>query len=99
MADFDQDGKQDLLAKRPDGNLLLYRSTGAGTFIAGTRRVVGVSWNIVDSITKVSGFTPGKQGLLSRLSDGRLAHYPFKNGIWGARTIVGPGWSNYNIFR
>ena len=99
MADFDQDGKQDLLAKRSDGNLLLYRTTGAGTFVPGTRRAVGVGWNIVDSITKTTGFTPGKQGLLSRLADGRLAHYPFRNGIWGARTIVGPGWSQYNIFR
>ncbi|WP_314195377.1 galactose oxidase-like domain-containing protein [uncultured Arthrobacter sp.] len=99
MADFDQDGKQDLLAKRSDGNLLLYRSTGAGSFMAEPRPVVGTGWNVVNSITKVSGFTPGKQGLISRLTDGRLAHYPFSNGKWGARTILGSGWSTYNVFR
>jgi hypothetical protein len=36
---------------------------------------------------------------MSRLSDGRFAHYPFSKGIWGARTIVGIGWGSYNIFR
>lgn len=36
---------------------------------------------------------------MARLSDGRLAHYPFKRGPWGDRTFVGRGWSTYNIFR
>ncbi|MET3935840.1 hypothetical protein ABIE00_003886 [Arthrobacter sp. OAP107] len=99
MADFDQDGKQDLLTRRSDGKLLLYRSTGGGTFIAEPRRVVGISWNIVNNITRVTGFTPGNLGLLSRLTDGRMAHYPYRNGNWGTRTIVGSGWSAYNIFR
>ena len=99
MADFDQDGKQDLLAKRSDGSLLLYRSTGAGTFVAEPRRVIGTGWNAISSITRVSGFTPGKQGLITRLTDSRLAHYPFSKGTWGTRTILGSGWNAYNIFR
>ena len=99
MLDFDQDGRQDLLAKRSDGNLLLYRSTGTGTFIAEPPRRVGIGWNTVDSITAVSAFAGGSQGVISRLTDGRLAHYPFSKGIWGARTIVGSGWGGYNIFR
>ncbi|MFJ5693920.1 S8 family serine peptidase [Arthrobacter sp. NPDC093125] len=99
MVDFDQDGKQDLLAKRSDGGLVLYRSTGTGAFVAESRRVVGTGWNTINSITGVGGFTIGSHGLMSRLGDGRLAHYPYSRGTWGARTIVGSGWGSFNIFR
>ncbi|WP_236783129.1 FG-GAP repeat domain-containing protein [Arthrobacter sp. QXT-31] len=99
MTDFDQDGEQDLLAKRSDGRLLLYRSTGTGGFVSEARPTVGTGWNSINSITAVDGFTTGGHGLMSRLSDGRLARYPFSKGTWAARTIVGSGWGNYNIFR
>lgn len=99
MVDFDQDGKQDLLAKRSDGSLVLYRSTGTGSFIPGARPRVGTGWSSINSITGVGGFTIGSHGLISRLSDGRLAHYPYSRGTWGARTIVGSGWGSFNIFR
>jgi hypothetical protein len=99
MVDFDQDGKQDILAKRSDGKLSLYRSNGTGGFVNETRRVVGAGWNTVNSITKVSAFTSGSHGVIGRLTDGRLAHYPFSKGTWGTRTIVSSGWGGYNIFR
>jgi len=99
MVDFDQDGAQDILANRTDGSMVLYRSTGAGGFVPESRRRVGNGWNIITSITSMAGFTAGSSGLMSRLSDGRLAHYPFSRGTWGARAIVGSGWSPYNIFR
>ncbi|MFC9336254.1 FG-GAP repeat domain-containing protein, partial [Arthrobacter sp. NPDC057009] len=99
MTDFDQDGEQDLLAKRSDGRMLLYRSTGTGGFVSEARPTVGTGWNSINSITAVDGFTTGGHGLMSRLSDGRLARYPFSKGTWAARTIVGSGWGNYNIFR
>jgi hypothetical protein len=97
MTDFDQDGNQDLLAKRSDGRMVLYRSTGAGGFLSEARRTVGTGWNSINSITAVGGFTTGSSGLMTRLTDGRLAHYPFSKGTWRARAIV--GWSNYNIYR
>jgi hypothetical protein len=99
MTDFDQDGSQDLLAKRSDGRLVLFRSNGTGAFVAESRPAVGSGWNSINSITAVAGFTTGSSGLLARITDGRLAHYPFSRGTWGARTIVGAGWSSYNIFR
>jgi hypothetical protein len=99
MTDFDQDGSQDLLAKRSDGVMVLYRSTGTGGFVAEARRAVGAGWNSINSITSVSGFTSGSSGLMSRLTDGRLAHYPFSKGAWGPRAVVGAGWSPYNILR
>lgn len=98
-SDFDQDGHQDLLAKSSDGRLMLYRGTGAGGFVSETRRTVGTGWNTINSITTSSGFTTGSSGLMTRLSDGRLAHYAFRKGVWGARAVVGSGWSSYNILR
>ncbi|MFE5835326.1 hypothetical protein [Arthrobacter sp. NPDC056493] len=99
MTDFDQNGTQDLLAKRSDGTLVLYRSNGTGGFVAEARRTVGAGWNSINSITAVAGFTTGSSGLMTRLTDGRLAHYPFTKGTWGPRTIEGAGWSSYNILR
>lgn len=99
MVDFDQNGTQDLLAKRSDGSLLLYRSNGAGGFVSESRPRVGSGWGSINSITGVAGFRSGNHGLISRLTDGRLAHYPFSKGYWGTRTIVGSGWGGYNIFR
>ncbi|MFC9335696.1 FG-GAP repeat domain-containing protein [Arthrobacter sp. NPDC057009] len=99
MTDFDQDGAQDLLAKRSDGSLILYRSTGTGGFVSGARPTVGTGWNSISSITAVAGFTTGSSGLITQLSDGRLAHYPFSRGTWGARTIIGTGWSTFNVLR
>ncbi|MBT2519694.1 PKD domain-containing protein [Arthrobacter sp. ISL-28] len=100
MADYDQDGAQDILAKRSDGSLVLYRSTGAGSFQPGTPPVIGNGWNSINSITKLEGYQgPGSYGLMGRFTDGRLAYYPILNGTWGTRTMEGSGWGPYNIFR
>ncbi|MET3932221.1 VCBS repeat-containing protein [Arthrobacter sp. OAP107] len=83
VTDFDQDGGQDLLAKRSDGRMVLYRSTGTGGFVSGTRHTVGTGWNSINTITAVDGFqSTGSHGLMTRLVDGRLAHYPFSKGTW-----------------
>jgi PKD repeat protein len=101
MADYDRDSAQDILAKRRDGKLLLYRSTGFGTLRPGPRPVDGGGWNSINSITTLEGFQgAGTYGLMSRLTDGRLAYYPIRNGTWGTRIMAGGGgWGPYNIFR
>lgn len=100
MADFDGDSRADILAKRSDGALLQYRSDGNGRFLAESRKTIGTGWGIITSITNLPGFNGiGQQGLMTRLTDGKLAYYPFANGTWGARSIEGSGWNGYNIFR
>lgn len=99
MTDFDGDSRMDILAKRSDGALLQYRSNGSGSFISEGRPTIGTGWGIIDSITNLPGYKGiGQQGLMTRLTDGRLAYYPFADGRWGARSFVGAGWSAYNIF-
>ncbi|MDR6555704.1 PKD repeat protein [Arthrobacter pascens] len=100
MADYNRDSAQDILAKRSDGSLVLYRSTGLGTFQPGQYPVVGGGWNSTNSITTLEGYQgAGTYGLMARLTDGRLAYYPIHNGTWGTRTIEGGGWGAYKIFR
>lgn len=100
MTDFDGDARMDLIAKRSDGALIEYRSNGAGSFVNESRRTVGSGWQGINSMTDLPGFArTGTQGVLTRLTDGRLAYYPFARGRWGASSIVGSGWGSFNIFR
>lgn len=100
MIDFDGDSRMDILAKRSDGKLVQYRSDGAGRFLSESRKTIGTGWGSVNSMTSLPEFNGmGKQGLMTRLSDGRLAYYPFANATWGSRTIEGSSWSTYNLFR
>lgn len=100
MTDFDGDSRMDILAKKADGKLIQYRSDGAGRFLSESRKTIGTGWGIIDSMTDLPGFNGmNQQGIMTRLTDGRLAYYPFANGVWGARTIAGSGWGGYNLFR
>ena len=100
MTDFDGDSRMDILAKRSDGKLIQYRSDGNGRFLSESRKTIGTGWGIIDSMTDLPGFNGmGQQGIMTRLTDGRLAYYPFANGSFGPRSIEGSGWSSYNIFR
>jgi subtilisin family serine protease len=96
MADFDRDSKQDLLAKRSDGSLILYR----GSRQLGDPLQIGAGWDAINAITEVEGYQGGgSYGLVARMTDGRLAYYPISNGFWGTPSIVGSGWNGYSIFR
>lgn len=100
MTDFDGDSRMDLLAKKSDGKLVQYRSNGSGRFLSEPRRTIGTGWQGINSMTALSGFhKAGGQGIVSRLGDGRLAYYPFAQGSWGSRSVIGAGWSTYNLFR
>lgn len=94
-ADFDGDGKQDLLAKNKTGDLLLYRGNGTGTFFSETRRVVGKGWNGMTHISGISNHLGTKAfGILTRDSSGNLYHYPLLKNAFGQRTLIGNGgWS------
>ncbi|GAA2175201.1 hypothetical protein GCM10009784_16600 [Arthrobacter parietis] len=100
MTDFDGDSRMDILAKKADGKLIQYRSNGTGQFLSESRRTIGTGWRSVNSMGSLPGFDQsGGQALMTRLTDGRLAYYPFAAGRWAARSIVGSGWSDYNLFR
>ena len=100
MADFDNDRRQDLLVTRATGELLLYRSDGAGKFAAEPRRRVGTGWNALVQSHASFGFQgPGTRGLTAKTTDGRLVYYSLGNNQFTGLRAVGPGWQSFNIFR
>ena len=100
MADFDNDRRQDLLVTRGSGELLLYRSDGAGKFVAEPRRRVGAGWSAVVQSHASFGFQgSGTRGLTAKTTDGRLFYYSLGNNQFTGSWPVGLGWQSFNIFR
>ncbi|MDF9278965.1 D-alanyl-D-alanine carboxypeptidase family protein [Arthrobacter sp. EH-1B-1] len=100
QADWDRDGNQDILAIRTNGQLALYRSTGAGAFVNEARRVIGHGWQGMDSVKAIAGFQgPGSYGLRARSAAGELRYYPMPGNRWGAAATIGHGWQTYRLFR
>ncbi|MFG2293720.1 FG-GAP repeat domain-containing protein [Streptomyces sp. NPDC048603] len=99
--DLTGDGRGDLLARTPSGDLYLYRATGAATGEPFAGRVkVGGGWGIYDQIVGANDVdADGYADLLAKDLNGNLYYYkgtgstsaPFK-----ARTWVGGGWNTYN---
>jgi D-alanyl-D-alanine carboxypeptidase len=100
MADFDNDRRQDLLVTGASGELLLFRSDGAGKFAAEPRRKVGAGWNGVAQSHAAFGFEgSGTRGLSAKTNDGRLVYYGLGNGQFTGTRLIGSGWQPFSIFR
>ena len=98
--DVTGDGKDDVLARKPDGSLWLYAgtgknaSTGAG-LAAGVR--IGVGWDVFTDVTAAGDLDgDGREDLLGRKPDGTLVRYlgagsaSYRPGV-----SIGTGW---NVF-
>lgn len=95
VRDFDGDRKPDILARRPDGVLVLYPGTGTGR--PGTPRSIDYGWEIFDQLIPIHDFNgDGTNDLAARRPDGTLWLYlnsgPAK---LGNRQNIGSGWSGY----
>jgi hypothetical protein len=96
--DFSGDGKPDLLARTPDGRLLMYRSDGAAGWLLGRGEQVGVGWQDFTALLAPGDFNgDGKPDVLARAPDGSLRLYRgtgaggwMDNGI-----VVGSSWQNF----
>lgn len=110
LVDFDRDGKADILANQAaTGNLLWYRTDGAGNFINEPRQIVGKGWDVMNKIAAFSGhyrehLISGDYhteithpGLLARTHDGVLYYYGINVGNWSHRERIGSGWNGYTI--
>ncbi|MEV7613980.1 VCBS repeat-containing protein [Streptomyces sp. NPDC089799] len=101
VGDLTRDGRGDLLARTPSGDLYLYRATGSATGEPFAGRVkVGGGWGAYDQIIGSNDVdADGIADLLAKDLNGNLYYYkgtgsatsPFK-----ARTWVGGGWNTYN---
>jgi hypothetical protein len=74
--DFSGDGKPDVLARRSDGALLLYRGNGASGWITGAGEQIGAGWQHFTAVLPGGDFSgDGKPDVLARRSDGALLLY------------------------
>jgi D-alanyl-D-alanine carboxypeptidase len=100
MSDFDNDHRQDLLVTKSTGDLMLYRSDGAGKFAPEARRKVGNGWNAVAQSSASFGFQgTGTRGLMAKAADGRLLYYSLGTGLFTGSRTVGNGWKTFSVFR
>lgn len=98
LLDWDKDGNTDVIAKNSSGQLRLFRTNGAGSFISENRATIGSGWNTMDSIQTVSGLHGGGSvGLRARDSAGILHYYQANKSAWATRETYTGGWSNHII--
>ena len=97
--DFSGDGKPDLLARDPDGRLLMYRGNGAGGWATGVAQPVGSGWGPFTAILAPGDFSgDGHPDVLARQADGSLLMYRGDgDGGWatGAGEKIGSGWAGF----
>ncbi len=97
VGDWTGDGKPDLLAKRRNGELDLYKGDGKGHFAG--RSKIGTGWNMYRTLVApgdVNG--DGKPDLLGITGSGRLFFYAGtqKGNGYAHMRGVGRGWNRYS---
>lgn len=91
--DFDGDTYGDLIGRRTDGTLWLYRSNGAGGWIGS--RQIGNGWAGMTALFSPGDFDGnGTPDVMARKTDGTLWLYRGNGkGGWGTAAAVGNGWN------
>jgi hypothetical protein len=95
--DFNGDGKADLIARKPNGDLYLYRGTALGTLNGPD--TIGGGWNVYNMLFSPGDFNgDGKADLIARKPTGELVYYRGN----GTGNVIGPftiggGWNIYNM--
>lgn len=92
--DFNGDSRGDIIARRSNGTLWLYPTTGTSRW--GTAKQIGQGWNSMTAIFSGGDFDgSGKPDVFARRADGSLALYRGNGkGGWGTVSTVGTGWAN-----
>jgi hypothetical protein len=98
--DFDGDGLPDVIGRKPDGTLWLYRGNGAGTWLNNHGLHIGDGWNTYNTVFSPGDFdSDGHADLLGRKPDGTFWLYR-GNGtggfLNGTGIAAGAGFNTYN---
>ena len=95
--DVDGDRRVDVLARDAAGGLRLYQGDGMGGWLTGQGKLVGVGWDIIDSLSSAGDVDgDGINDLIGRRTDGTLWLYGLNgSGGWASIRQIGVGW---NVF-
>ena len=100
--DFSGDGTTDLIARKPDGSLWMFRGNGAGGWITGNPEWIGAGWNMFDALVTPADFSgDGKSDIIARKPDGSLWMYRGNGaGGWitGNPEWIGAGFEVFDAF-
>lgn len=98
LVDWDRDGNMDIIARNASNQMMLYRTNGAGAFIAEARQTIGTGWNS-NSIHVMNGRGgTGNVGLMVRsATNNNLIYYPINKNAFGAYKVISGGWGTYKI--
>jgi hypothetical protein len=93
--DFNGDTRGDVMARRSDGTLWLYPTSGASSWGASKR--VGTGWSGLTAVFSPGDFDgTGKPDVIARKSDGTLLLYRGNGaGGWGTTSVLGNGWNAF----
>jgi hypothetical protein len=98
--DWSGDGNPDLVVRRDDGALILYRGNGKGGFATGLAQQIGGGWGPFTAIISPGDFTgDGNPDILARQADGVLLLYRGDgDGYWitGAGERIDTGWHQFS---
>jgi V8-like Glu-specific endopeptidase len=100
VKNWNGDGNESIMARNIKGELLQYKSDGAGNFTGGGT-LIGSGWNAFNDMVVTSNWTGnGRPNLLGRAPNGDLYLYTSNgSGGWmnnGAGIKIGNGWNTFD---
>jgi hypothetical protein len=98
MVDYDGDGFQDLLARQTDGNVRLYRGSGAPAPRAETRSVVASGWADITAIRPLKDVTGlNSTGLTLRRAGDVVQFWDLSTGALSSPSSVPGAWAGQRL--
>jgi hypothetical protein len=98
MADYDADGFQDLLARQTDGNVRLYRGSGAPAPRAETRAIVASGWSDVTAIRPLRDVTGlNSTGLALRRAGDVVQYWDLSTGTLASPSSIPGAWAGQRL--
>lgn len=98
MVDYDADGFQDLLARQPDGNVRLYRGSGAPAPRAESRALVASGWTDVTAIRPLRDITGlNSTGVALRRAGDTVQYWDLSTGTLATPSSIPGAWAGQRL--